>query len=140
VNYREINYINKENFFKYGVVLEITENAENGFEILVSEKNYGWRITLFEYSRRSAAVLENHPTSKESFEPVRGMSLLIVAQNKSPEQFEMFILDKPICLYEGVWHQVVTLSQSSMVKITENLEVTSEFYYPEKEIKPVVLI
>lgn len=140
MNYREINYISKENFSKYGVVLEMTESAENGFDILISEKNYGWRIALFEYDRRSTAVLENHPTSKESFEPVRGVSLLIVAENKSPEKFEIFILDKPICLYEGVWHQVVTLSQSSMVKITENIEVTSEFYYPENEIKPVVLI
>jgi ureidoglycolate hydrolase len=140
MSYREIKYINKENFFKYGVVLEMTENAESGFEILLSEKDYGWRIALFKYNTRKASVLENHPTSKESFEPVSGVSLLIVAENKSPEQFEIFILDKPICLYEGVWHQVVTLSQSSMVKITENIEVTSEFYYPENEIKPVVLI
>lgn len=137
---REINWINRENFKKYGAVLEMTGNAVNGFEVFASERNYGWRIALYEYDGRSASRLENHPTSKESFEPVSGMSLIIVAEKGTPEKLEVFVLDKPICLFAGIWHQVVTLSQRSMVKITENIEVDSEFYYPVNEIRPVVLI
>ncbi|MDZ5038549.1 hypothetical protein GNF66_15660 [Clostridium perfringens] len=48
-------------------------------------------------------------------------------------------MDKPICLYKGIWHQVISLSDSASVKITENLDVTSEFYYFESEILPMMV-
>ncbi len=140
MEYRDINYIVGDNFNKYGVVLELTKNAVNGFDILVTEKAHGWRIALYEYDRRNAERLENHPTSKESFEPVKGVTLLVVAEKDKPEEFETFLLDKPVCLEKGVWHQVITLSDRAVVKITENLEVDSEFFYPKNPLRPAILL
>ena len=74
------------------------------------------------------------PYSKESFEPLKGISVLLVAEHEKPEDYHAFLLDKPICLKKGVWHQVLSLTAEAEVKITENLEVSSEFYSPEKPI------
>ena len=35
-------------------------------------------------------------------------------------------------LKKGIWHQVMALTPEAQVKITENLEVPSEFYEFEK--------
>lgn len=137
---KEIKNITKDNFSKYGVVIDSKPEFIDGkFEVLISEKNYGWRIAIYEYIRKGTKKLENHPTSKESFEPLIGVSLLIVAENPRPSEFEVFLLDKPICLYEGVWHQVLSLSEVAQVKITENYDVNSEFYEFDEEIIPVII-
>ena len=138
---KTIKNISVENFLKYGVVINLTPKHEDSrFKVLIQEeKNTGWRIAVYEYIRKATKVLENHPSSKESFEPLLGTTLLIVAENSKPEDFEIFLLDKPICLYEGVWHQVITLSEVSQVKITENLKVNSEFYNFKNEISPCIL-
>ena len=44
------------------------------------------------------------------------------------ELIEAFLLDRPVCLNEGVWHDVFALSDTAVVKIAENLDVGSEFY------------
>lgn len=126
-------------FSKYGTVLTFTDKCVDGFEIVVRAENTGWRIALLEFSRKTTKVVENHPHSKESFEPISGMSLLMVAENSTPEEFEVFLLDQPICLNEGVWHQVISLSEVSKVKITENLEVECEYHQLQNEVSPFVL-
>lgn len=72
--------------------------------------------------------------SLESFEPLQGITVLIVAAHDTPEEYEAFILDKPVCLYKGIWHQVLSLTDEAQVKIAENLEVVSEFFDLQKEI------
>ena len=76
--------------------------------------------------------MENHPFSKESFEPLKGITVLLVAEHETPEEYQAFVLDKPVCLKKGIWHQVLALTPEAQVKITENLEVASEFYEYEK--------
>ena len=78
------------------------------------------------------------PASRESFEPLHGLTVLVVATHENPEEYEAFILDKPVCLKKGIWHQVLALTEEAQVKIVENLEVQSEFYDLEKAIHVLV--
>ena len=139
MNFSEIKNITIGDFSKYGVIIDLTPHCSGGWEILVKSENTGWRIAVLEFSTKTARNLECHPLSKESFEPLSGTALLILALNDNPQDFEVFLLDKPVCLNEGIWHQVISCSEASKVKITENLEVTSEYYELNGEIKPVLL-
>jgi ureidoglycolate hydrolase len=124
---RQIKYINNESFAKYGYILDFTGNQKDGWEILFKEKSSGFRIAIFEIERHSAKRLERHPESMETFEPISGISMILLADS-NPEDFEVFLLDKPVCLKRGIWHEVITISEKSKFKIVENDEVESEFY------------
>lgn len=124
-----IKNITKESFKPYGTVIEFSENpSDPRFEVVIVEENHPWRLAMFRVVEKDFDTLECHTMSLESFEPVSGTGLLIVAEHDKPEQYEAFLLDKPVCLNKGVWHQMITLSQETIVKIAENLEVSSEFY------------
>lgn len=126
--------IHKETFSKYGKVLEFSENTAEPFEIIITEEKEPWRLAVFRYENKSVKRMERHPASLESFEPLQGLTVLIVAEYEHPEEYSAFILDKPVCLHKGIWHQVLALTEQAQVKIAENLEVTSEFYELKKEI------
>ena len=136
---KEILNISKESFSPFGNVIEFSENYEDRFEIITKEEYQPWRIAVYRYTEKSVKRMENHPTSMESFEPLTGTTLLMVAENKSPDDYKVFLLDKPVCLYKGIWHQVISLSEEASVKITENLEVNSEFYEFYSEVKMGIL-
>ncbi|MGZ9585885.1 hypothetical protein [Paenibacillus marinisediminis] len=124
-----IRTITKESFKPYGTVIEFSENpADPRFEVVVTEVNHPWRLAVLRVVEREFDQLECHTMSLESFEPVSGTGLLIVAEHETPEQYEVFLLDKPVCLNKGIWHQMITLSEETIVKIAENLEVSSAFY------------
>jgi len=135
---KKISNITGESFTKYGQVIEFSENSEAFFEVVVEEHSSPWRIAAFRALNRATTFFENHPDSMESFEPVKGISLLLVAENHCPDMFEVFLLDKPVCLHKGIWHDVIALSDEVLLKITENLTVTSVFHYFEKPIFPGV--
>ena len=132
-----IQAVSKEAFEKYGRVIEFTPGVEDNFEIVARETDCPWRVAVFRYTNKSAGTFENHPHSMETLEPLKGLTLLLVAENNSPENFEAFILTKPVCLFKGCWHQVIALTAEAEIKITENLEVTSEFYVFPKAIEAV---
>lgn len=128
-----IKEITKESFEKYGWVIEFSECPEDPrFEVIVTEDENPWRIAMYRVIEKSCDKLESHPTSKESFEPISGTGLLLVAPKESPNQIEVFLLDRPICLEKGIWHQMITISEKTIVKITENLEVHSIFHSIEE--------
>lgn len=129
----------KENFEKFGKVIEFSETCTEKFEMIIAEPNEPWRLAVYRYKEKGIKIMENHPTSMESFEPLTGITLIMVAENKTPNDFKVFLLDKPICLYKGIWHQVISLTEEASVKITENLDVTSEFFEFNKEIKPMMV-
>ncbi|MGN0285866.1 MAG: hypothetical protein ACI4ET_14140, partial [Bilifractor sp.] len=52
-----------------------------------------------------------------------------------PEEYHVFLLNKPVILNKGVWHQTLTLTDVSEVKITENLDVYSDFYDLPYEVR-----
>lgn len=127
--------IHKEDFAKFGKVLEFSASCTEPFEIVITEEKEPWRLAVFRYTNKTIKRMECHPTSLESFEPLSGMTVLVVAEHDKPEAYEAFILDKPVCLYKGIWHQVLALTDEAQVKIAENLEVNSEFYDFEKALE-----
>ena len=127
--------IHKENFAKFGKVLEFSASCTEPFEIVITEEKEPWRLAVFRYTNKTIKRMECHPTSLESFEPLSGMTVLVVAEHDKPEAYEAFILDKPVCLYKGIWHQVLALTDEAQVKIAEILEVNSEFYDFEKALE-----
>jgi Ureidoglycolate hydrolase len=132
---REIKNITSKNFKDFGTVIEFPEGNTEEFIIVEKEESNPWRLAVFRYQKKEISTIECHPTSKESFEPLSGVTVLVVASNDNPAGYEAFLLDKPVCLKKGIWHQVLALSAEAQVKITENLEVESEFYELEKPIK-----
>ena len=131
----ELENITSENFLPFGSVLEFPQYITSDFHIFVREYTDPWRLALLRFNRHSVERMENHPESMESFEPLEGSAVLLVAENKTPEIIRAFFLDKPVCLYKGIWHDVLALSANAKVKITENLNVRSEYYKPEKPIR-----
>ncbi len=138
-----IKYPTKSNFKKYGLILEGTKkthssNSKTQYEVLTGSSSEGWLLAYLVVRNRSSKSIQQHPTSKESFEPVKGVCLLIVAPLKAPQALEIFVLDKPIVLHEGVWHDVVALSEEAEVKIAENSGVTSKTIYFKKPLTPIL--
>ena len=95
-----IKYLTHENFEKYGRILMPNEEdmkryTQGRFYILEKAESKGWRMAYLEDSSRERVFLSNHPNTKETFEPLDGMAVLVVAPPKEPEAIEAFILDKP---------------------------------------------
>lgn len=132
---KEIQNITKENFEQFGTVIAFPENSKEPFLILETEAEAAWRLAVFRYNNREISEMECHPTSKESFEPLSGITVLLVAKHEVPDEYQAFVLDKPVCLGKGIWHQVLSLTEEAQVKITENLEVESLFHQLDKKIK-----
>jgi ureidoglycolate hydrolase len=124
----KLESVTAERFVPFGDVLEFTPEVTKDFHIVVREDSAAWRLAVLRFTRHAIERLENHPTSRETFEPLKGAAVLLVAENKNPAEFTAFFLDKPVCLYKGVWHDVLALTPEAQVKITENLEVNSEYY------------
>ena len=135
---KTLQYVQRETFLPYGEVLEFPAGIEETFCIITTEEKEPWRLAVFRYTNKEIQRMECHPTSRESFEPMHGLTVLVVATHENPEEYEAFILDKPVCLKKGIWHQVLALTEEAQVKIVENLEVQSEFYDLEKAIHVLV--
>lgn len=120
--------INKENFKKYGWIIQwegFEKKPENNqFRIVIRDRKVkGWRIAYLIVRNKQVDFLENHPDSYESFEPIKGKSIIYVSNNKIPQDLQAFILDQPVVLRKGLWHNVVTLGKEAHIKITENNKV-----------------
>ena len=123
----EVKTVDKNSFSKYGVVLEHL-NRVDGYEPLVKVESRGWIWAIMTFNNRAIERVEQHPTSRESFEPVFGTAMILVAPADLPDNLELFLLDKAVVLHPGIWHQVMSLSEVSGVKITENSDVTTQYY------------
>jgi len=131
----EIENITAETFAPFGYVLEFTQEMTEHFHVIVREEKDPWRLALLRFDWQFIKRLEKHPQSMESFEPLEGVSVLFAAENNNPDKIRAFLLDKPICLFKGVWHEILALSSNAKVKITENLDVATEFYNLDKPIR-----
>ena len=124
----KLESVSAEAFAKFGTVLEFPGDFEGNFFIADTEEAHPWRVAVFRYDNKEIQRIECHPTSKETFEPLHGLTVLLVAEHETPDAWRAFILDKPVCLKKGVWHQTLSLTDEATVKITENLEVESVFH------------
>lgn len=126
---KQINYITKENFEKFGTIIDFTGRKEDPpFEVIIKNEEDPWRIAMLRVEEREFTALEKHPSSLETFEPVEGVCLLLVSLETRKSNYEVFVLDRPVCLHKNVWHGIVTLTGVSKVKITENLEVDVDYF------------
>lgn len=138
--------IDPDSFAPYGDVLVLTnpdpERLQQGrseFRIISrSADPTGWRIAVLAIRNREITRLERHPTTLESFEPMTGLAVICVAPPDNPDAVEAFVLDQPVCLKKGVWHDVLTLTKEAMIKIAENLEVTGDFRQLREPLRPVL--
>jgi ureidoglycolate hydrolase len=98
----------------------------SAFHVLAKSKAAGWRVAALRLRTRFVEELQIHRTTMETFEPLQGSSILLVNTEASVEGIRAFMLDRPILLYTNIWHNVLTLSEESVIKITENAEVDAE--------------
>lgn len=137
-NMKPIRNITQEAFAPYGNVIEFPKDFEGNYYIVDAEEEKPWILAVFRYENKGIQRIEKHPTSKESFEPLDGVTLLLVAEEETPEEYEVFLLEQPVCLKKGTWHQVLALTPSASVKITENKDVYSVYYDLPKEITATI--
>jgi ureidoglycolate hydrolase len=118
-----IQNLSRESFAPYGTILGHYRTSD-GYEPVVTVESTGWIWAIKTFHNKTIDRIDSHPDTKESFEPVWGTSLLVVAPPDAPDQIEIFVLDEPVLLDEHVWHGLIALSAQVRVKITENREVT----------------
>ena|SRR3989338_846388 len=129
-----VKNITAQNFKDYGWIIEyprkhLKSRKRNLFRIVLKENDaVGWRIAYLVVRDTTIKKLERHPESFESFEPVRGQSLLYVAKRMDKKSIECFYLNKPVILRKGVWHGVVALARESEIKLTENSKVRCAYW------------
>lgn len=137
----EILNLKPEIFAPYGKIIEPLSGKLEGseddwkFYVIVEEPSSPWRIGYFLPKIKALKKLECHPNTLESFEPVSGISVIILAKEETPQSPQAFLLDKPVILEKGIWHGVISLSENVEIKIIENLEVQTKFHYFEKPLQ-----
>lgn len=129
----KVKKLTHNNIKPYGWIIDREFIEDNGrgdkFDVLLKEKSAGWRIGYLILRKKSFEKLESHPDSLETFEPVKGKTMIVFAANKRPDKVEAFLLDKPVVIKKGVWHDVAAISEECEVKIFENIEVETRYYH-----------
>jgi ureidoglycolate hydrolase len=130
----KIENLSKKSFAKFGYVLE-QSNKKKIFSVLTGDKNAaGWRIGYLIFHPAPVDSLEAHPESMETFEPVTGTTIILVAEQGTPDKMRAFLLDRPVCIAKNVWHGVRVMSGTAEIKITENFEVASVIHKLKKPV------
>ena len=88
---KTLQSVQRETFLPYGEVLEFPAGIEKTFCIITTEEKEPWRLAVFRYTNKEIQRMECHPTSRESFEPLHGLTVLVVATHENPEEYEAFI-------------------------------------------------
>lgn len=134
---------NRKNFKAYGKIIEYPSKELKGtkrslWRIVhtVSEKN-GWRVACLILRDKTIGRMERHPASDETFEPVSGEALIFVSTEKDLKQIECFRLDKPVILFKGTWHGLISLTPEAQIKIIENSRVECGYWKFGFRIKDV---
>jgi ureidoglycolate hydrolase len=129
-----------ESFKPYGDIIQFDENDQGRFQVVIDEPDAkGWRIAVSFLRRGKIEKLGLHPNTRESFEPLKGISVLLVALEDTPQKIEAFLLDQPICIHKNVWHLTAALSAEAYLKITENAYVESREYCLETPLEIGIL-
>lgn len=127
----KINKLTHKSIKPYGWIIDSGFIKDDGhgdkFDVLLKEKSKGWRIGYLILRNKRLRKLENHPNSLETFEPVKGLAIIALADNRNPHKFKAFLLDRPVILKKGVWHNVAAASGRCDIKIFENIDVKTEY-------------
>jgi len=126
--------ITTKTFGPYGKVIGYPDKHKKGTArnlwcvVHCAPNRNGWRAAYLVLRDKTIGRLECHPASDETFEPVKGRALFFVSLAKDLSQVQCFLLDRPVVLFKGVWHGLVTLSTETEIKITENLNITCRYW------------
>ena len=126
--------ITAKNFKPYGKVIEYPNKTKKGkgrnlWRIVHTESaKVGWRVAYLVLRDKTLGQMGCHPTTDETFEPIKGRALLFVATSRDLSAIECFKLDQPVIVNKGVWHNVITLTSETEIKIVENANVTSKIW------------
>lgn len=132
----KIARLTHKNIRPFGYIIDASrvtyKSGDNGFGIVFKERSKGWRIAYLVVRKRAITWLENHSNTAETFEPVKGRALIALATNARPDDYKLFLLDKPVVLKKGVWHNVAAITKRCEIKICEAITVR-EAYHDLKE-------
>jgi ureidoglycolate hydrolase len=135
----KIHKLTKRSIAPYGRIIDASgvkyKPGDNGFGVIFKERSAGWRVAYLVVRERRITRLENHPNTAETFEPVRGAAVMALAANPEPEKFKLFLLDKPIIVKKGVWHNVAARSKNCEIKICEGIKVIEKHHRLTNPIK-----
>lgn len=136
----KIKKLTKNAFFKYGRIIDGTFIKDNGtgdkYAVLLKERSKGWRIGYLILRKKALIRLESHPDSLETFEPVRGRAVIAVSAKERPDAVEIFDLDGPVVINKGIWHDVMSASKQSELKIFENMDVIVKY----RHLKSMIML
>ncbi len=122
-----IETLTRDSFSQFGWVLEHDVRTDAAFQVVVEEPEpSGWRLAVSRVTARNVEKLARHPNTKESFTPVSGTVVFVVAAPDAPDEPRAFLLDRAVCIERNVWHASYALSHDAVVVISENLVVESE--------------
>jgi len=102
------------------------DGRKNCYGILLKERSGGWRVGYLVVRERTIRRLERHSDSFETFEPVRGTCAIAFARPGEFRRPRIFLLDAPVVVKKGIWHEVAAVSKCAEIKIVENREVKTE--------------
>ncbi|MCU0666576.1 MAG: hypothetical protein MUF05_05745 [Candidatus Omnitrophica bacterium] len=136
----KVKKITASNFQGFGKIIDYSlsrnQAKKNLFCIVLSENRpVGWRVAYLVLRDKKIDTMEAHPDTYETFEPVKGKSLIYLATSKNKSRIECFLLDRPVILKKGIWHAVVTLGKESEIKITENASVKLVYWKLDNFLK-----
>jgi ureidoglycolate hydrolase len=126
----------KENTFKdFGKVLipstearpEVFEDNLFKFYVTFKEQANSWQIGYLDQIGKKVEKLECHPNTSEVFIPIFGEAVILLSINP-PKDISAFKLKKPIVINKGVWHAVISLTESSKMIIVESSDVIDKYY------------
>lgn len=133
----KIHRITHRSIKPYGRIIDSRcvkdDGVGNRFGILLKEKSPGWRIGYLIVRDRVIWRVEYHD-SLETFEPVCGKTIIALGTFRAPDRLKVFLLDKPICLNKGTWHDVAAVSKRAEIKIVENIEVDGGYHVLKRPV------
>ncbi len=124
----------RTNFRRYGKIIEYPGKEAKGrvrnlWRIVHDVPGRtGWRVAYLVLRDKSIGRMECHPSSDETFEPVSGRALIFLARDRRLDMIECFALDRPVILYAGVWHGLISLTPEAEIKITENHSIVCRYW------------
>ena len=137
-----IDYIDRENFLRYGETIEVrqpdpgrAQRGEDEYRTLSREASTGWRVSMHCVRARWSKTLQAYD-GRRLLTPQSGVALLCVAPPNRPDDVQLFVLDRAVALHAGVPHVLLSLSAESWVQVQENFEARSAPHTLRKTLVP----
>lgn len=130
----KIEKLSVKSFKSFGKIIEypnreVKGKTRNLWRVLHTEsQRVGWRVAYLVLRDKSIGRMECHRASDETFEPVKGQALFFVSHEKDLNNIRCFLLDRPIILNKGTWHGLISVSEETEIKITENAKVSCKYW------------